>query len=67
MSNRLPNVDNLCKNPDNHEMHMCELKAGNRNDEVEKLEKNPKYVCGNCGNTASEIGALCAPGPLENK
>jgi hypothetical protein len=29
MSDRLVNIDNLCKNPKNHSMHICELtKAG---------------------------------------
>ena len=65
MSGRLPIVDNLCKNPDNHKVHMCELKTANKLEEVEKLQENPKYVCGNCGNTANTEGALCAPGPLD--
>lgn len=65
MSNRLPNVDNLCTNPDNHKVHLCELKSANNIDKVKKFEENPQYICGNCGNTANIQGALCAPGPLK--
>jgi len=66
MSDRLPIVDNLCKNPENHKVHMCELKSAGRDEEVRKLSENPQYICGNCGNTANKEGALCAPGPMDN-
>ena len=66
MSERLPIVDNLCTNPENHTMHMCELKAAGQTAEVEKFGKNPSFVCGNCGNEANTAGALCAPGPLQS-
>lgn len=65
MSNRLPNVDNLCTNPANHKVHLCELKYAKNLEKVENLEKNPTHVCGNCGNKANQEGALCAPGPLD--
>ncbi len=65
MSDRLPIVDNLCTNPENHAVHLCELKAAKNHDKIKKLEENPKFVCGNCGNSANQEGALCAPGPIE--
>ncbi len=65
MSDRLPIVDNLCRNPENHAMHMCELKSAKKTAEIEKYAKDPQYICGNCGNTANDKGALCAPGPLQ--
>lgn len=65
MSKRLPIVDNLCRNPENHKVHMCELKLAGKTDKVEKLQTLPKFVCGNCGNVANTEGALCAPGPLD--
>jgi len=65
MSERLPIVDNLCTNPDNHKVHLCELKSSGQLDEVETLTRNPRFVCGNCGNSANDQGSLCAPGPLE--
>lgn len=65
MSDRLPKVDNLCTNPENHKAHMCELQYAERQDEIDRLSKDPKFVCGNCGTMANEQGALCAPGPLE--
>ncbi len=65
MSSRLPIVDNLCKNPENHKVHICELKLAKKLAQVEKLEKNPAFTCNNCGNLSNAEGALCAPGPLD--
>ena len=65
MSDRLPIVDNLCTNPENHKTHLCELKSAKKMDQVEKLSVNPQYICGNCGNQSNTEGALCAPGPLQ--
>lgn len=66
MSDRLVNVDNLCKNPENHTSHICELtKAGNE-EAIAKLKVNPRFICNNCGNKANAEGALCAPGPFHN-
>lgn len=67
MSDRLPIVDNLCRNPENHKQHMCELKAAGKNEEVAELAKTPSYICGNCGNKANAAGGLCAPGPLQDE
>lgn len=65
MSERLTRVDNLCKNPENHKMHLCELQADGKADKAAKLQDNPKFVCNNCGQKANQEGALCAPGPLD--
>jgi hypothetical protein len=65
MSNRLPIIDNLCTNPENHKAHMCQLKSAGKLDEVERLARNPAFICGNCGHSSNTEGALCAPGPLE--
>ncbi len=65
MSDRLPKVDNLCTNPENHKAHMCELRLAGRTVEIEKYTKDPKFICGNCATTANDAGALCAPGPMD--
>ena len=65
MSGRLPIVDNLCTNPENHKIHMCELKTAGKTEKVLALEVNPQYVCNNCGNKSNTQGALCAPGPID--
>ena len=65
MSGRLPIVDNLCTNPENHKVHMCELKTAGKIDKVQALEENPLFVCNNCGNKSNAEGSLCAPGPLD--
>jgi hypothetical protein len=66
MSDRLPNVDNLCTNPDNHKMHLCELTKAGKTGEIDRLQKKPAFICGNCGRKANTAGALCAPGPLDS-
>jgi lactate dehydrogenase-like 2-hydroxyacid dehydrogenase len=66
MTDRLINIDNLCTNPDNHTLHICELTRAGKTSELDKLAKNPKFICGNCGKTANTAGALCAPGPLQS-
>lgn len=66
MSNRLPIVDNLCTNPENHKTHLCELKSLKKEDQVEKLSVNPEYICGNCAGLSNTEGALCAPGPFHD-
>ncbi|MBW6508521.1 MAG: hypothetical protein K0A94_03150 [Desulfuromonadales bacterium] len=65
MSGRLALVDNLCRNPENHQRHLCELKAAGRYDEIERLVVAPRFICGNCGSKANEAGAVCAPGPWQ--
>lgn len=67
MSDRLPKVDNLCTNPANHKAHMCELRVAGKTAEIKKYQENPKYICGNCAATANDLGALCAPGPLDSE
>ncbi|MFW2367819.1 MAG: hypothetical protein ACN4GW_15490 [Desulforhopalus sp.] len=66
MSNRLPIKDNLCTNPRNHKDHLCELAKNEQTEEINKLQVNPKFICGNCGQKANLEGALCAPGPFHN-
>lgn len=67
MTERLPKVDNLCTNPANHKAHLCELRLAGRDQELAGLQANPLFVCGNCGGTANQEGALCAPGPLDRQ
>jgi hypothetical protein len=67
MSERLPKVDNLCTNPENHKLHMCELRLTGRTAEINKNSVNPTFICGNCGTKANAMGALCAPGPIDEK
>ena len=64
MSDRLPNIGNLCTNPANHTLHICELTKAGKTSEVDKLQGYPKFICGNCGQKANAEGSLCAPGPF---
>ena len=53
-----------CKS-DNHNKHMCVLKASgyDRENEAEfkKLKDNPQYQCENCGDLANDMDYLCTP------
>jgi hypothetical protein len=66
MSDRLINIDNLCTNPENHASHICELTRAGKLDQVAALQKDPVFICNNCGNLANQEGALCAPGPYHD-
>ncbi len=66
MTDKLINIDNLCTDPDNHKLHICELKKAGKLDEVETLQQHPRFICGNCAQKANVKGALCAPGPFHN-
>lgn len=66
MTGRLVNISNLCTNPDNHRMHICELSKAGKNEEIVNLQRHPKFICGNCGQKAEVEGALCAPGPFHD-
>jgi hypothetical protein len=66
MSDRLPIVDNLCTNPDNHKLHICELTKADKIAEIDRLQIDPKFVCGNCGRKSNIEGSLCAPGPYHD-
>jgi hypothetical protein len=65
MSDRLPNIDNLCTNPDNHDLHICELTKARKTAEIDALQRNPEFICGNCGQKSNSAGSLCAPGPYQ--
>ena len=54
-----------CDNPEEHcELHMCQLKATELNDEINKLYENPQYVCANCGVKVNRKENLCNPKPI---
>jgi len=62
----LVNVDNLCKNPENHKSHICELKKADQAEKIAELQNYPKFICNNCGEKTNQQGAVCAPGPYHN-
>lgn len=50
-----------CTHPEEHHLHLCELKARLPKSELDPLLKNPKYVCANCGGRTNRGGNLCMP------
>ncbi len=58
--------DKNCADSDTHHLHICELKAKERCDEVRKLfEETPHFACTNCGAKVSRAENVCAPKALD--
>ena len=58
-------AENDCTNPEEHcELHMCQLKATELNEKINKLYENPLFVCGNCGVKVNKAENLCNPKPI---
>ena len=58
-------AENDCTNPEEHcELHMCQLKSTELNDEINKLYEDPKFVCTSCGVKVNKEENLCNPKPL---
>jgi len=47
-------------NDENHQMHMCALKAQGRDDLIRSLAANPTVECRHCGAKANSIKNICA-------
>lgn len=45
---------------ENHQMHMCALKAQGRNDIIKSLADQPTVECRHCGARANSIQNICA-------
>jgi hypothetical protein len=50
-----------CTHPEEHHLHLCELKPRLPKSELDLLLKNPKYVCANCGGRTNCGRNLCMP------
>jgi len=58
--------DNDCVDPEQHHLHICELKAKELNDEVRRLFAEPAhFACTNCGAKVSRAENVCAPKALK--
>lgn len=47
-------------NDENHQMHMCALKAQGRDDLIRSLATHPTVECRQCGAKANSIKNICA-------
>lgn len=50
-----------CPHPEEHHLHLCELKNRLPKSELDLLLKNPKFVCANCGGRTTRGRNLCVP------
>ena len=48
-----------------HKGHLCVLASEKLFDKIEKLAKNPKFICFNCGRVAECKDNLCNPMPFK--
>jgi hypothetical protein len=56
--------NSVCPTPEEHHLHLCELKAKPHNADFDKLYDKPKFVCSNCGGRVNKAENVCAPKPL---
>ena len=58
------NENESCPTPAEHKVHMCQLKAEGRMEEIDRHEAHPKFACNKCGAKAEDAGFLCQPREL---
>jgi hypothetical protein len=55
-----------CTRPQEHHLHLCELRSSLSRAELNVLMQNPKYVCANCGDRMHSGRNLCIPKRIRN-
>ena len=60
-------VDKDCTNPQQHHLHICELKKKGLNEEVAARSSSPGFICHNCNATANRAEDLCNCSPFLKK
>ena len=55
-----------CKKPEEHHLHLCELKTTMKKSELAPLLRSPRYVCAICGGKVGRGRNLCAPKRLRS-
>lgn len=54
--------DHNCVDPDQHHLHICELKAKEMHGDVRRLFEEPgKFACTNCGVKVGRAENVCDP------
>ncbi len=60
-------VKHDCKNPTEHQLHLCQLKEKGLLEEIATRTSNPGYLCHNCNASANQADDLCNPSPFINR
>jgi hypothetical protein len=60
------NPNDTCRQPDHHQLHICQLTKKGLKDEVAARCTEPKYICHNCNATADSAEDLCNCSPFNN-
>lgn len=53
-----------CKNREDHQLHLCQLKKRGLSAEIAVRTDDPGYLCHNCNASANQPEDLCNPSPL---
>jgi hypothetical protein len=57
-------VKTECKDPAGHRLHICQLRAQGRTQDVADLMADPGHTCLNCNAVANLAKNLCNPSPF---
>ncbi len=57
-------TDKDCTHPEQHHLHICQLKKKGMNSEVIARSDDPGYICHNCNATANRAEDLCNCSPF---
>ena len=58
-------TDKRCLAPEQHQLHVCELKARELNEEVRRLFKETAhFTCANCAAKVNRAESVCTPKAL---
>jgi len=54
-------LETICKDPEGHWLHICQLRKQGRQQEVADLMSDPGHICLNCNAVAKYAKNLCNP------
>jgi len=60
-------VKRKCVHPEQHHLHICQLKKAGRKEVVSALTDNPGFICHNCNVLANKAEDLCNCSPFAKK
>jgi hypothetical protein len=56
--------EHVCRDPEGHRLHICELRKAGRNGDVAALMADPGHTCLNCNAVANDAKNLCNPSTI---
>lgn len=56
-----------CARPENHQLHICQLKKKGMSEEILARTETPGFICHNCNAVANKAEDLCNCSPFVKK